>query len=358
MTKLYVLMIVALLVSGCSHTPTPLIQAALEGRTAEVKRLVETGADLNEQGSFPLKQERGRFSKSTPLMAAAYYGRNDTIDMLLSLGADVNEENSFCVSPLFMAVSGGNKETVSHLLAKGARLDRQSPPSAWCHLYLEPLQIAASDGDLEMVKLLVRRGAPIDAGGYCGYTPLLLAAQKGDVPVVEYLLKNGAAPAFTSSDKLGCNKTTPLKLAKERRHAEVVRLLTDAAAGAIPLRRVVAAQPEDPAEEAAFQAVVERLRRGGEIPAFPEEARKYKAQAEFAFERRQLEDAEALYGKALKLAPWWPEGRFNRALLLGELSRYEEAIREMKKYLVLAPAAPDARAAQDRIYQWEGMVND
>lgn len=44
------------------------------------------------------------------------------------------------------------------------------------------------------------------------------------------------------------------------------------------------------------------------------------------------------------------------ALVLAEVERYAEAIREMKKYLMLAPDAPNARAAQDRIYAWEGKV--
>jgi len=62
------------------------------------------------------------------------------------------------------------------------------------------------------------------------------------------------------------------------------------------------------------------------------------------------------YAKALAIAPWWPEGRFNRALILGELKRYSEAVREMKRYLQLVPDAPNARASQDKIYEWEGKA--
>jgi hypothetical protein len=54
--------------------------------------------------------------------------------------------------------------------------------------------------------------------------------------------------------------------------------------------------------------------------------------------------------------PWWPEGHFNRALVLAEVERYTEATREMRKYLLLFPDAPNARTAQDQIYAWEDKV--
>jgi hypothetical protein len=58
----------------------------------------------------------------------------------------------------------------------------------------------------------------------------------------------------------------------------------------------------------------------------------------------------------LDIAPWWPEGHFNRALIMGETKKYWDAMREMKRYLLLVPDAPDARAAQDKIYQWESVA--
>jgi tetratricopeptide (TPR) repeat protein len=79
-------------------------------------------------------------------------------------------------------------------------------------------------------------------------------------------------------------------------------------------------------------------------------------QAEFAFEQKRLQDAARLYAEALKIAPWWPEGRFNRALLLAEVGQYRGAISEMRRYLQLVPDAPGARAAQDRIYRWESAM--
>ena len=86
--------------------------------------------------------------------------------------------------------------------------------------------------------------------------------------------------------------------------------------------------------------------------ALPEEANKYKVQAEGAVRDKEFNDAADYYAAALKIAPWWPVGHFNRALVLGEAGDYDMATREMKYYLQLVPGAPNARAAQDKIYDW------
>jgi hypothetical protein len=109
-------------------------------------------------------------------------------------------------------------------------------------------------------------------------------------------------------------------------------------------------------KEAAFREAVRRYREMPVKPSLPEEARKFKVQAESAFNRKDFDDAAARYLDALKIAPWWPEGYFNRALILGETGRYRKAVEEMRKYLVIVPDAPDAREAQDKIYEWEGLV--
>jgi len=87
--------------------------------------------------------------------------------------------------------------------------------------------------------------------------------------------------------------------------------------------------------------------------ALPEEANRYKVQAAGAVRDKEFDEAADLYAAALKIAPWWTAGHFNRALVLGEAGDYEMAKREMNYYLQLVPDAPNARAAQDKIYEWE-----
>lgn len=102
-----------------------------------------------------------------------------------------------------------------------------------------------------------------------------------------------------------------------------------------------------------FLDVVAQYKAAKPKPELSEEARKYKVQAEFMVQEKQADKAIALYGKALEIAPWWAEGHYKLALLLGEKKKYRDAMSEMQRYLLLAPDGADARAAQDKIYQWE-----
>jgi formylglycine-generating enzyme required for sulfatase activity len=102
-----------------------------------------------------------------------------------------------------------------------------------------------------------------------------------------------------------------------------------------------------------FLDVVAQYKAAKPKPELSEEARKYKVQAEFLAQEKQTDKAIALYGKALEIAPWWAEGHYKLGLLLGEKKKYRDGMVEMKRYLLLAPEGAEARAAQDKIYQWE-----
>ena len=110
-------------------------------------------------------------------------------------------------------------------------------------------------------------------------------------------------------------------------------------------------------EAESFQRTAQWFREQSPRPQLPEEARRFRVQAESAVRDKRFGDAAQRYGDALKVAPWWPEGHFNRALVLAELNRYDEAIRSMKRYLALVPAAANARQAQDVIYAWEDKAS-
>jgi tetratricopeptide (TPR) repeat protein len=110
------------------------------------------------------------------------------------------------------------------------------------------------------------------------------------------------------------------------------------------------------ADDPGFQAVVAEYRKNVVKPEVPEDVRRYKVQAEAAVQQKRYSDAAAAYEQGLKVAPWWAEGHHNRAILLFETGLGTEAIVEMKKFLALEPNAPAARAGQDRIYQWEAVL--
>jgi tetratricopeptide (TPR) repeat protein len=113
--------------------------------------------------------------------------------------------------------------------------------------------------------------------------------------------------------------------------------------------------PPDPAAS-AFAPEAKRYLQAGIPTELPESVRRYRVQAEAAVKEKRFIDAAESYDQALRDAPWWPQGHFNLALIYGELELYPEAMAEMRKYLLLTPDAPNVRAAQDKIYEWEAKA--
>lgn len=79
---------------------SPLISAALFGKTAEAKILLDAGADINFQNN----------DGSTALHTAAFFCRPEIVEMLLQKGADRTLKNKYGATP-YKNVSGSFEET-------------------------------------------------------------------------------------------------------------------------------------------------------------------------------------------------------------------------------------------------------
>ncbi|MBI3777669.1 MAG: ankyrin repeat domain-containing protein [Gammaproteobacteria bacterium] len=226
-----------------------------------------------------------------------------------------------------------------------------------CAIY-SPLQRAVIQDDVEAVRRAIDEGADVNAPNVNGDTPLILAIFEHNKEMVRLLLDKGADPNIISSENWG-NRTprqiADAALARKGLLDPLTPAHTEDYKAIVQMLR--AAETEGPPQEKAkFEQAVQMYRTASTKPVFPEEARKYKVQAEAAVRDRQFKQAADAYRKALDVAPWWPEGYFNRALVLSEIGDYKAAVREMKRYLILVPNAANARAAQDKIYDWEGKV--
>jgi tetratricopeptide (TPR) repeat protein len=104
---------------------------------------------------------------------------------------------------------------------------------------------------------------------------------------------------------------------------------------------------------ADFQGKALNWRTMPQKPPLPENAQRFRVLAEDAFRSKNFEESANYYEKGLEVSPLWPEGRFNAALLYGELQMYSQAIFHMKRYLELRPDAKNANDARERIYVWE-----
>jgi tetratricopeptide (TPR) repeat protein len=89
-------------------------------------------------------------------------------------------------------------------------------------------------------------------------------------------------------------------------------------------------------------------------PAVTEEQRRYIVQANAMSKEKDYSNAIQLYGKVIAIHPTaYPAAYYNLALISALEENFIYAIVNMKKYLLLVPGAEDARAAQDKIYEWE-----
>jgi tetratricopeptide (TPR) repeat protein len=115
---------------------------------------------------------------------------------------------------LFTAVVNGNVEVVELLLKAGADIEAKDD------FGLTPISLAAWRGHTEVVKLLLKARADIEVKDDFGLTPISLAASRGHVEVAKLLLKAGVN--IKTKNTFGL---TPMSLAALYRRVEVVELL-------------------------------------------------------------------------------------------------------------------------------------
>jgi ankyrin repeat protein len=133
----------------------------------------------------------------------------------------LDNKGNICVgwTPLMTAIYKGNAEIVEILLKAGAKVDADNCVG-W-----PPLHCAVEHGRTEIMEILLKDGAKVDTIDNGGRTPLHYAARNGNAEIVEILLKAGAK--VDAIDKKG---KTPLHRAARYADAKIVEILLKAGA--------------------------------------------------------------------------------------------------------------------------------
>lgn len=151
------------------------------------------------------------------LHAACRRGRVD--DVLAALDTDevsVDSVNADGGTPLYVAAQNGHVPIVRMLLARGASVDKGRRRGG-----RTPLWIASQNGHIEVVRELLAAHAHVDAvETEDGFPPLYATAWNGGVEIVEVLLASGASMYLPNR-----NEATALYGAARNGHADVVKLL-------------------------------------------------------------------------------------------------------------------------------------
>ena len=127
--------------------------------------------------------------------------------------------------PLSLAASAGQLSVIKLLLQYGVPSDLRSTGDEK-HI---ALHLAARKGHIDIVRILADVGSSIDALTGSGFTPLALAANKGYLDIVRFLLEHGADPNIPSS-----NGSTLLSQASISGNISIVRCLFDHGATLTP----------------------------------------------------------------------------------------------------------------------------
>jgi len=196
---------------------TKLISAVLDGDVSKVEELI---ACYEKDGRLPEWINKPDKHFGTPLH---YAPNKQIVDILLQNGADLNAVNNEGETPLHVCARrhGAGAGCVAALVDAGAKLDQQDI-YGWT-----PLFAAAEDGDLDIMKVLLKKGAKVDERDKECNTALLFAADSttDKLNVTKLLIKSGAKVNVANN-----NRDTPLTLAKKNGYDEMKKLLIDAGA--------------------------------------------------------------------------------------------------------------------------------
>jgi ankyrin repeat protein len=194
---------------------TEIADAAMRHDTAEVRRLIQSGADV----------KAAQADGATALHWAAHHGDASLASLLLDAGADVAAANRNGSTPMWLAASRGDAAVIHVLLDKGADANEELP------LGRRPLMLAARSGSVDAVRALLAKGADPNAKETArGTTALMQAADQGHADVLEVLIEHGADVSAVSAPVLRDARTAALGKSDDPRAAvrrQVIAILCD-----------------------------------------------------------------------------------------------------------------------------------
>ena len=204
---------------------TPLHLAAEWNLAKAVPLIITKGGDINAKN----------YNGETPLFNAAKANSPEMIKALLAgaggeSNADLTARNFLGNSVLFASVTWKASRSASTLIEADARSNDKELLNAKNLAGKTPLHEAARIGDSDLLAILLRAGADVNAADEIGATPLVDAVNTGSADTARALLEYGAVPII--QDMYGRNA---FHAAAEGADVEIIAMLRRA--GASPMSR-------------------------------------------------------------------------------------------------------------------------
>ena len=196
-----------------------LADAVIEKDTIKIGQLLQSGVNINSQHPT---------SGTTVLMiASSYYYYDDIVEFLNRKGAILDLQDSEGKTALLWAASN-SLPNAKILVANGANVNIAANDGMTPFLQAT-LGVSSGKVTIEMCDLLRKKGANINAAlskkSAMGWTALHYAVINGDVELVKYLIKYGA-----NVNKATGEGSTPLYLAELGNQEEIIKILKSAGA--------------------------------------------------------------------------------------------------------------------------------
>lgn len=211
-----------------ARSPEAIYEAIDKGDQAEVRRMLDLGADPNGElmgGMTPLDLaivrgkeaiartllDRGAHFKSArgrtgPLHRAVMLNRVSIVEALLRLGADPNGTDEQGMAPLLIAADRNAADVIEPLIAAGASVTATANQNGTA------LHLAAARNNPKIVDLLAKHGAKVDVTELNGLTPLMVACITGSTEAGEALLRHGANPNLVVTKSVADSVTAQMFL--------------------------------------------------------------------------------------------------------------------------------------------------
>ena len=188
-STLHRLAVLASIAMACLSAASVHAQSAFErvfeavdaNQPAEVRALLARGIDVNTVDR----------DGNTLLARAVQRGHREVFTLLLGSGARIETRNRYGETPMMYAALGGNEGIVRELIGKQARINADAP--TWTAMHYSALR-----GHAGVLALLLDAGGDINAASDNGTTPLMMAASEGRIDAVALLLQRGADPGRTT----------------------------------------------------------------------------------------------------------------------------------------------------------------
>lgn len=127
----------------------------------------------------------------------------------------------------------------------------------------------------------------------------------------------------------------------------------EAAAFATALREAYTAAQTASYAEHEFEQQALAWRAANPKPPLSASADRHRVLGEAAARDKNFEEAIEHFETALQTDPTWPSGNFNLALLFEATEDWSEAMRYMRRFLLLEPDSREAPAARQKLIIWE-----